>query len=121
MTQEEKAKEWDKFYFDFFKKYNFSDLNDGEKQELYDDFCQKKKDFIEENCYGEFAADTGQVAVFDFGKLSEEDQKWVKEHDWCACIIPDYTGEFEYVIEGEGSERSAHIVGEGFCTTQSGL
>ena len=117
----EKVEEWDEFYFDFYRKYNFSSLYDGEKQKLYDDFHQKKKDFIEENCYGEFAADSGKVAVFDFDALSEEDQKWVNEHDWCACIIPDYTGEFKYVIEGEGSERSAHIVGEGFYTSQSGL
>ena len=87
----------------------------GDKEEA------KKKAFIEANCYGEFCADSGQVAVFDYATLSETDKEWIKEHDWCACIVPDYTGEFEYVIEGVGDNRSAHIVGDGFYTTQSGF
>ena len=116
-----KSKEWDKFYFDFFHKYNFSGLNEEEKKKLREDFKNKKKEFIDKNCYGEFCADSGRVAVYDYNTLSEEDQKWVNEQPWCACIIPDYTGEFHYVIEGEGDNRSAHIVGDTFYTTQSGL
>lgn len=116
-----KSKEWDKFYFDFFHKYNFSGLNEEEKKKLREDFKIKKKEFIDKNCYGEFCADSGRVAVYDYNTLSEEDQKWVNEQPWCACIIPDYTGEFHYVVEGEGDNRSAHIVGDTFYTTQSGL
>lgn len=113
-----KSKEWDEFYLDFFHKYNFSDLNDEEKEKLREDFKNKKEEFINKNCYGEFCADSGRVAVYDYNTLSEEDQKWIKEHPWCACIIPDYTGEFHYVVEGD---NSAHIVGDTFYTTQSGF
>lgn len=116
-----KAKEWDDFYFDFFHKYNFSGLNEEEKKKSYEDYKNKKKKFIDINCYGEFCADSGRVAVYDYSTLSEEDQKWIKEHDWCACIIPDYTGEFHYAVEGGGDNRSAHIIGDGFYTAQSGF
>ena len=117
----EKSNEWDKIYFDFFNTYNFTGLDETEKKKLYDEFSAKKKEFIKTNCYGEFCADSGRVAVYDYDDLNEQDQKWIKEHDWCACIVPDYTGEFEYVIEGDGDNRSAHIVGNGFYTTQSGV
>ena len=116
-----KSEEWDEQYFDFFNAYNFSGLDDSEKKKLSDEFFTKKKEFIEANCYGEFCADGGRVAVYDYDELDEKDQKWVKEHNWCACVIPDYTGEFEYVVEGDADSRSAHIVGNGFYTTQSGL
>lgn len=117
----QKSKEWDEFYFDFFHKYNFSGLEKEEKEKLYEEFKNKKEQFISENCYGEFCADGGQVAVYDYNTLVEKDQNWIKEHPWCACVIPNYTGEFEYVIEGEGQHRSAHIVGDTFYTTQSGF
>lgn len=116
-----KSKEWDEYYFNLFKAYNFTGLDEAEKKKLYDEFSAKKKEFIKANCYGEFCADSGQVAVYDYNTLNEKDQNWVKEHDWCACIIPDYSGEFSYVVEGEGDNRSAHIVGDGFFTAQSGF
>lgn len=116
-----KSKEWDTYYFNFFNTYNFGGLNEEEKKNLFKEFDETKKAFIEANCYGEFCADGGRVAVYDYDKLNEKDQDWIKEHDWCACIIPNYTGEFEYVVEEEDGNRSAHIVGDGFYTTQSGL
>ena len=116
-----KSEEWDEIYFNFFNTYNFTGLDDSEKKKLHDEFSSKKKEFIEANCYGEFCADSGQVAVYDYDELDEKDQKWIKEHDWCACIVPNYTGEISYVVEGTGAERSAHIVGDGLYTTQSGL
>lgn len=116
-----KSHEWDEYYFNFFKTYNFTGLDETEKKKLYDEFSSKKKEFIKANCYGEFCADSGKVAVFDYDTLDESDKKWIKEHDWCACIVPDYTGEFSYVVEGEGINCSAHIVGDGFYTTQSGF
>jgi hypothetical protein len=116
-----KSEEWDEIYFNFFKTYNFTGLDDSEKKDLWEKFSAKKKEFIEANCYGEFCADSGRVAVYDYDELDEKDQKWIKEHDWCACVIPDYTGEFHYAVEGEGDNRSAHIVGDGFYTTQSGF
>ena len=117
----EKANKWDEEYFNFFNKYNFSGLQGEEKNKLYNEFAKNKEQWIKENCYGEFCADGGRVAVYDYDELDEKDQKWVKEHNWCACVIPDYTGEFEYVVEGDADSRSAHIVGNGFYTTQSGL
>ena len=112
----EKSKEWDEYYFNFFNTYNIT----GSKK-LYNEYSAKKKEFIKANCYGEFCADSGQVAVFDYATLSETDKEWIKQHDWCACVIPDYTGEFHYAIEDEGNNCSAHIVGDGFYTTQSGF
>ena len=106
----------------FFSVTRYIDgLNEEEKKKLYKDYKNKKKEFIDINCYGEFCADSGRVAVYDYSTLSEEDQKWIDEHPWCACVIPDYTGEFHYVIEGDGDNRSAHIIGDGFYTAQSGF
>ena len=120
----EKTKEWDKIYFDFFNTYNFSGKTQEEKEELYKNFKETKDKWISDNCFGEFCADSGQVAVYDYDTLSDEDQNWIKEHNWCACIVPNYSGEFNYEIEyegREGEEGTAHIVGETFYTTQSGF
>ena len=116
-----KTKEQDKFYSDFFYKNNFSGLNKEEKKKLYEDYKNKKKEFIDINCYGEFCADSGRVAVYDYSTLSEEDQKWINKNTWCACIIPDYTGEFHYMVEKDGEHSSAHIIGDTFYTAQSGF
>ena len=116
-----KSKEWENFYLDFFDKYYFSGFNKEEKKKLYEDYKNKKKEFIDINCYGEFCADSGQVAVYDYSTLSEEDQKWINKKPWCACIIPDYTGEFHYMVEKEGEYPSAHIIGDTFYTAQSGF
>lgn len=114
----EKSKEWDAFYFDFWRKYNSPERTPSEQEALRKDFKEKKNKFVSENCYGEFCADSGKVAVFDYDKLDERDKQWIQEHKWCACIIPNYTGEFDYVVDGE---NNAHIVGKTFYTTQSGL
>ncbi len=114
----EKAKKWNEIYFDFFKEYNSSELGKEEKEKIYKIFKETKKNFISQNCYGEFCADSGMVAVFDYNKLHEKDKAFVDEHPWCACIIPNYTGEFDYVID---EHDNAHIVGEIFYTMQSGF
>lgn len=114
----EKANKWDEYYFGFFHKYNFSGLGEDEKKKAYEEFAKRKKEWIEENCFGEFCADSGRVAVYDYDTLKEKDKEWIKEHPWCACIIPNYTGSFEYVVD---KDDNAHIVGDGFYTTQSGL
>lgn len=118
-----KSKEWDKYYFDLFHKYNFSGLGQDEKKKLYNEFKEKKEKFIEENCYGEFCADSGRVAVYDYNSLNDKDKDWIEKHPWCACVIPDYTGEFSYVVEDvdSNSNGTAHIVGDGFYTVQSGF
>ena len=113
-----KANEWSKYYFDFFHKYNFETISKDEKQKIWEDFKSKKDEFIEENCFGEFCADSGQVAVFDYNTLTEKDKEWVNSHPWCACVVPNYSGTFEYVLDENGN---AHIVGDTFYTMQSGL
>ena len=115
----DKIKEWNDFYSDFFHKYNFTGLEEDEKKALYEEYKTKKEDFIKNNCYGEFCADSGRVAVYDYNTLSEKDKMWIEEHPWCACIIPNYSGEIDYVVDGD--KRSAHIIGDGFYTTQSGF
>ena len=118
----EKSKEWDKIYFDFFNKYNFTKLKEEEKKNLYDEFIKQKQKFIEENCYGEFCADSGMVAVFDYDSLTKNDKEFVDTHNWCACIIPNYSGKFDYVVETDDeNNKRAHIVGDNFYTTQSAL
>lgn len=112
-----KASDWDKIYFEFFRKYNSTELNKAEKKKMNEEFTVAKNKFIKDNCYGEFCADSGRVAVYDYDTLDDIDKEFVKTHSWCACVIPDYTGEFNYVVEN----RSAHIVGDSFYTTQSGL
>ena len=116
-----KSYDWNEIYFNFFEQFNFSDKTQDEKTELYKEFKEKKDKWIADNCFGEFCADSGQVAVYDYDTLSEEDKIWIKEHDWCACVIPNYTGSFEYEVEDNNGNKSAHIVGEGFYTAQSGF
>lgn len=112
-----KSHEWDEKYFGFFDKYNSQTSKEG-KDKVEQEYQQLKKKWLEDYCYGEFCADSGRVAVFDYDSLSENSKQWAKEHPWCACIIPDYTGNVEYVVE---EDNSAHIVGDTFYTTQSGL
>lgn len=118
--------QWDEMYFKFFHEYNFTGKTEEEKKALYEEFEQKKKEFKEAHTYGEFCADSGMVAVFDYNDLDEGSKEWVKNHPWCACVIENYTGDVEYVIETETDEKgktheSAHIVGDNFYTSQSGL
>lgn len=120
----EKSKEWDKIYFGFFNEYNFTGKTDEEKMEMNKQFKEMKRKFIEENCYGEFCADSGRVAVYDYDTLGESAKRWIEKRPWCACIIPNYTGNISYQVEYQDEnddEGSAHIVGDGFYTTQSGL
>lgn len=118
--------EWDEFYFDFFHKYNFTGKTEEEKKVLAEEFKQKQEEFVKEHTFGQFCADSGRVAVYDYRQLTEENKKWVAEHPWCACLVPDYTGEVKYVVEREIDENgkaheSAHIVGDNFYTSQSGM
>lgn len=114
----EKSKKWDRAYFRTFRKYN-SITSEEERNRLNNKFQLMKRKWVKDNCYGEFCADAGMVAVYDYDKLREESKEWIKKHPWCACIIPDYTGNVEYVVE-DGS-GTAHIVGDGFYTIQSGF
>lgn len=128
------AKQWDNVYFDIFRKFNFSNLSDKEKETLNEEYKQKKLEFVKQHTFGEFCADSGMVAVYDVSKLKEEDIEWAKEHPWCACIIEDFSGELSFVIETNVDDdnqeyESAHIMGvssdndhnKSFYTSQSGL
>lgn len=114
------SKEWNDVYSKFFHDYNFGGLSETEKEKIYEEYKEKKKEFKEKNTYGEFCSDSGNVAVYDYSTLDEKDKDWIKTHEWCACIIPDYSGEFEYVVEtDDDGYKSAHIVGDNFFTSQS--
>ena len=136
----EKSKEWNKIYFDYFNKVsvlnnkNVLGEYDDEIQSLLTEFEEKKKEWIDKYCFGEFSADSGTVAVYTMEdiekalvgskleKLFNEFYIWYSSEDNCyACLIPNYTGEVEYVVEGEGDEETAHIKGDNFYTFQSGL
>ena len=117
---------WDDLYFKFFKEYNSKECRDNpeKRRKLHDNFIRNKSDFLNKYCYGEFCADTGQVAVFNLDevrKYNPDIDDWIASHKWCATIISDFDGEVEYQIDDNGD---AHIVGIGnidFYTTQSGF
>ena len=120
------ARQWDERYLKFFHEYNFTGKTKEEKTALYEEFSKDKAAFKQEHTYGEFCADSGMVAVFEWQFLSEEDKQWVKDHPRCACVIENYSGDIEYIVEEEPAEsgdtyKSAHIVGDNFYTSQSGL
>lgn len=122
----ELIRQWDEQYFKFFHEYNFTGKTEEEKKALYEEFEKAKTAFKQEHTYGEFCADSGMVAVYEWCFLTEEDKQWVKDHPWCACVIENYTGDIEYVVESETDENgktheTAHIVGHNFYTSQSGL
>lgn len=120
---------WDTFYQDWWKRWNFEALTEEEKEKLREELNEKEAEYKEKYSYGSFCADAGMVAVYDASKIPAEKLEWCKSHDWCACIIENYTGPIKYVIE-EGIDeedgrkykyRSAHIEGDGFYSSQSGF
>ena len=128
-TKEEikKAKEkWDNFYIPWWHKWNDPDITDEEKKQLQKELNQKTKEFKDNYTYGSFCADAGMVAVYDAANLPKDVIDYLKEHYWCACFIENYTGPIKYVVEehvDEDGEKyvSAHIVGNGFYSSQSGF
>lgn len=110
--------EWNRFYTDFFVKYNSSD----NKESLCDEYQKKKKEILLAHSYGTFCADAGMVCVILAEELNNKDSflKWAKEHYWCVTIIPDFDGNVEYVVDDD----NVHIVGTGnkpFYTSQTSL
>ena len=62
---------------------------------------------------GEFGADSGLVSVFDLNEVRKYNpniDEWVKAHNWCATIIPNFDGEVSYYVDKEGM---AHVLGVG--------
>ena len=118
------CKTWDKYYFTFFEKYNNPNLSVEEKNKLYEEYKQYKKQFNTEHTLGSFCADAGMVCVVyleDVLKFNPNFKQWANTHTWCVTIIEDFNGNIEYEID---ENNEAHIVGIGninFYTSQSGL
>lgn len=119
----QKFNEWDEKYMAFWKEYNFGGKSDEEKQQMTEEFETFRKNWKKEYTLGEFCADSGQVAVFEWDKLSDKDQRWVLDHPWCATIIKDFFGDVEFVVK----DKSVHVVGtsedgeHNFYSLQSGF
>ena len=118
--------EWDTFYQDWWKRWNFENLTEQEKGKLKKEYEEKEAEYKKKYSYGSFCADAGMVAVYDSSKIPTEKLEWCKSHDWCACFIENYTGPIKFVVEEEVDEdgckhKSAHIVGDGFYSSQSGF
>lgn len=108
--------EWNKFYFDFSRKINFGCNSREEREAAYRELDKNREGFTSEYCYGTFCADSGEIAIYDFNTLCRNDREWITNNRRWACIIPNYTGEFNYVIK---NDKSIHIIGDNFYTTQS--
>ena len=70
---------------------------------------------------GEFCADSGNVGVFAYDNLNEENKEFIRTHDWCAAVIKDFDGVVEFFVD---DNDNLHVIGTGnkdFFTTQSGL
>lgn len=133
---DERPGNWDEMYFKFWNEYNFSGKSKEEKAAFYEDWKKQKEQFMKDNnVLGEFCADSGRVAVFNYDKLLKKYpcvQKFVDSHPWCAAVVTNFTGRVEYYVRTETDEegkehRSAHIIGTStdgsndFFTIQSGL
>lgn len=121
IKENQSVDEWTNMYFDFFNEYNFTGKTSEEKSKMYDDWKEKKNTWMRDNgILGEFCADAGEVGIFDWRWLSEEDKEWCKSHPWCAAIIEDWSGDIDIEVIGE----SVHVIGCGdrpFFTSQTGL
>lgn len=111
--------EWVKHYMEFFMKCNIA-TTEEEKAPVREEWIKFKEEW-KKHILGEFCADSGRVAIFDWNSLSEKDKQWVTEHPWCAAIIHDFTGTVKFY---DSNEETRHIIGEGdkpFYSVQSGL
>lgn len=113
--------ELSKLYFDFFKDYNFTEKTTEEKEEMYNEWKDRKEKWMSDNgVLGEFCADGGMVGIFDWEYMCDKDKEWCKSHPWCATIIENWSGEIDIkVING-----SVHVVGYGdkpFFSAQTGF
>lgn len=120
-TKEEalpKIKEWNTFYFNFIT--DKCNLDSDKVQSLYN---EERETFVNNNTYGEFCADSGQVCVCyleEVLKFNPNFKEWADSHKWCVTIIENFDGDVTY----EHEDDSAHIIGVGninFYTSQSGL
>jgi hypothetical protein len=124
MGENKDPEEWDEKYFKFFVDYN-DGRPEEERETLRNDWKWFKKRWKEEHTLGEFCADAGQVGVFIWNRLSDDDKNWVRAHDWCAAVIENVSGCLGFrTVTHEDGNRSRHVVCIGdtnFFTVQSGL
>ena len=125
MGENKDPEEWDEKYFKHYNEYNFSGKTEEEKEKMRNDWKWFKKRWLEEHTLGEFCADAGEVGVFEWNRLTEEEKEWIRKHDWCAAVIENVEGVvgFRTITDNEGN-RSRHVVCLGktnFFTTQSGF
>ena len=119
--------EWDAFYGDWWKRWNFETLTEGEKEKLRKELNEKEAEYKKRYSYGSFCADAGMVAVYDADKLPTKVIEELKKKSWCACFIENYSGPIRYVVEEHVYEDdghkyyTAHIEGDGFYSSQSGF
>lgn len=115
---------WDEKYFKFFSDYN-NGRPEEERETLKNDWKWFKARWKEEHTLGEFCADAGEVGVFEWNRLTDEEKNWVRTHDWCAAVIENVTGRIGFVtVTREDNSRSCHVVCVGktnFFTVQSGF
>lgn len=110
--------QWYAKYFKFFKEYN-SEQDLDKKESMRNKFKAFREEW-KKNILGEFCADSGQVAVFEYDKLNDDNKEWIKSHPWCATVIEDFDGDVDFVV----NDKSVHVVGIGnknFFSTQSGF
>ena len=118
MEENDSFEEWSEKYLNFFNQYNFCKLGEDEKKKLQDEFNEFKDKWKKEKIIGQFAADSGMVALFDYDTLSDEDKEFVNTKTWCAAVINDFDGDVTFEVVGE----NVHVVGKGnknFFSVQS--
>lgn len=125
MGENKDPEEWDENYFKYYNEYNFSGKTGEEKEKMRNDWKWYKMRWKEEHTLGEFCADAGEVGVFIWNGLSDDDKNWIREHDWCAAVIENVSGYLGFkTVTQEDGNRSRHVVCIGdtnFFTVQSGL
>ena len=118
--------EWDNYYLRFFSDYNFVQHTQEEKAQLLDEYTAFKESWKKEHILGEFCADAGEVGIFNYDDLTDEDKKFCEEHHWCAAVIKDFDGDVDIVefMPEDEDEPQVRIVGTGnkpFFSVQSGF
>ena len=129
MDENKDFEEWDEKYFKFYADYNGLELSqqkhdEEEKEKLRNDWKWFKKRWLEEHTLGEFCADAGEVGVFEWNRLTDEEKNWVRTHEWCAAVIENVEGVVGFKTVTLCGNRTRHVVCEGktnFFTMQSGF
>lgn len=99
---------------------------------LYGDWSCTVYNPITKQELGQFCADSGSVAIFDYEevlKQNPEFDKWINEHPRCATKIENFTGHVwmeikKYVCDDGELDYQVHVVGKGnidFISFQTGF